>query len=371
MAHYLMINLIHLFFIKLELSLLLKKYDIDIENIEKECPDDDDFFIKISMKIDDFIEVGRNLKVSERKMETIMQKPDDSEKKVAVLWAWKRKFGSDATYLALIKAFLDIEDRIMAECIMKYAKDVFIAPQSRKISQMAPEKSFRNWATMSESEQESVRNDLRKENSHVRETYASLIVKLNASFINRNVNPRKVQLFVENYGIPEGSKFSSSAFEFNKDDNMDDVFLILSRHSSWFNHQLFTVTVNNMGDQSEKNMLKQYQEAILIPYLKRCIFEIPSQSFSLSLPLKNTSLFLKVFDKILLSGLEVKAVQQNLAELLGLNTSILHFQFYEKGCFELVFSVNTAVFNPLKCQHLEWDPSREAFRITTELVAIL
>ena len=269
MAHYLMINLIHLFFIKLELSLLLKKYDIDIENIEKECPDDDDFFIKISMKIDDFIEVGRNLKVSERKMETIMQKPDDSEKKVAVLWAWKRKFGSDATYLALIKAFLDIEDRIMAECIMKYAKDVFIAPQSRKISQMAPEKSFRNWATMSESEQESVRNDLIKENSHVRETYASLIVKLNDSFINRNVNPRKVQLFVENYGIPEGSKFSSSAFEFNKDDNMDDVFLILSRHSSWFNHQLFTVTVNNMGDQSEKNMLKQYQEAILIPYLKR------------------------------------------------------------------------------------------------------
>ena len=347
------------------MSQLLKKHNMTIEDIEKECSDVDRLFIEIAMKIDNYEEVAHHLNVSEQKLKSITEKPNDSERKLAILWAWKRKLGSDANYLALVRAFLAMEDRLVAECIIKHAKDDLAVPLVRKPSQIIPEKCYPNWDKMSESDKEKVKNDLIEENERVRIAFASLVHELRGSFARRDVNPIDVLAIAINYGIPEGSNCSENS-------DMRAVFLLLSKHSSWFNHQLFAVTVDIVGNFNEKNLLQQWQEETFLPYLKHCIFEIPSQSFSPCSSQSHTiSLFLKVIENILLTGIDVETIQRRLAKLLGLSLFNLHFQSYQDGCFELLFIVNTRAFDPLKCAYLKWQSSRGAYEITVDLTTIL
>lgn len=336
-----------------------------IEDIEKECSNIDSLFIEISMKIDNYEKVARHLNVPEQMLKSIAEKPNDSERKLAILWAWKRKLGSDGNYLALVRAFLAMEDRLVAESILKHAKDVLSLPLVRKSSQIIPEKCYPNWDKMLESDKEKVKNDLIEENEDVRIAFASLIYKLQDSFASRDVNPIEVLSIAINYGIPKES---------NCDENSDmrTVFLMLSKHSSWFNHQLFAATVKIIGNSNEKWLLQQWQEKKFLPYLKRCIFEIPSQSFTPCCSQSHTiSLFLKVVEKVLLTGIDVETIQRKLAKLLGLSLFNLHFQSYQKGCFELFFIVNTLAFDPLKFDCLEWQSSRGAYEVTVDLTTIL
>ena len=342
---------------------LLLNHGMTIKDIKRECSDNDDFFLGISMKIKDLTGVCCHLKVPECNLETTVG--DDSDRKVDILWTWKRKFRNNATYLALIRAFLKMGNQTLAEFIIEYAKHVLEPPQVRKDSLVTPAKCFPNWETMSESYKEKVENDLLKKGSQVRKAFSSLVLKLCNSFADRGVKPIDVQLIVVNYGVPDGS--SRSAFDFGRNDNMSEVFMVISQHSSWFNHQLFSVVVDEIGNQTEKDLLQEYLEKSLVPYLKSCIFEIPSRSFSsCHSSSQKTSLFLKVFNKALLTGLDVKAIQHNLAQLLGLNTSILHFCHYEEGCLELFFSVSTAVFH--ESIYLEWVPSKESYRIAVDVI---
>lgn len=334
-----------------------------IKDIKRECSDNDDFFLGISMKINDLAVVSRHLKVPECNLESTAD--DDSDRKINVLWTWKRKFRSNATYLALIRAFLEMGNQIVAESIIEYVKHVLEPPQVRKESHITPAKCFPNWETMSENEKEKVENDLLEKGHQVRKAFSSLVLKLCNSFADRGVKPIDVQLIVVNYGVPDGS--CRSAFDFGKNDNMGDVFMVISQHSSWFNHQLFSVVVDEIGNQTEKHILQEYLEKCLVPYLKSCVFEIPSRSFSsCGSSSQKTSLFLKVFNKTLLTGSDIKTIQRNLARLLGLNTSILHFCHYEEGCLELFFSVSIAVFR--ESIYLEWVPSREAYMITVDVI---
>ena len=53
-------------------------------------------------------------------LKDITQKRSDHiERNIAVLWAWKRKNGSAATSSTLVKVFLKLEDRFVAESILK------------------------------------------------------------------------------------------------------------------------------------------------------------------------------------------------------------------------------------------------------------
>ena len=132
------------------------------------------------------------------------------------------------------------------------------------------------------------------------------------------------------------------------------------------------VVVNEFGTENEKRLMQEYQHNTLIPYLKKSIFEIPLSSCSPSdSQSKRISIFLKVFEKITLTGIELKAIMCNLADMLKINKSIFYFDHFEEGCLELFFTVSKEIFNPQEYVFLEWAPSKKAFRITTDLVTIL
>ena len=328
---------------------------------------------------DDYITAGRCLNLSTERVHSISQSDkSDVEKKNELLWAWKRKNGSAATYKELVKSFLKMEDRFVAESILKYLSKRMTSLTQTVTFHLAPEKakvSYPNWKELAESEKEAVRNQLMDDNRDVRKAYTAFVAYLIKSFRERKVNPRDIQSIVRSYCTSEKDQQEPSAFDFRRDDNISDVFSELTKHCTWFNYDSFQVIVENLGDESEKMRLKEYEDKHLIPYLKRSIFEIPcapphTQS-------QCTKLLLKVSADLVITGEEVKAIQRNLAKLLGFQSSaILHFNDYNEGCIELVFSLPTVVLEKSSPKsklfnYLEWDKSSQSYKVNVDLVAVL
>ena len=71
--------------------------------------------------MDDYIKAGQGFHLSSKVLDNISQtKNCDFERKIAILWAWKRVNGSTAIAITLIKEFLKMDDLNMAEAILRY-----------------------------------------------------------------------------------------------------------------------------------------------------------------------------------------------------------------------------------------------------------
>ena len=351
---------------------------LSYEEVDKEC--DDGVFIEVSQHMnDDYITAGRCLNLSTERVHSISQSDkSDVQKKNELLWAWKRKNGSGASYKELAKTFLKMEDRFVAESILKYLSKRMTSLPQKGTFHLAPEKAktrYPNWKDLAENEQEAVRNQLMDDNRDVRKAYTFFVVKLIQSFIKHEVDPKIIQSTVRSYNTSEGHQQQPIVFDFRRDDSVSDVFSELSKHCTWFNYDSVQVVVEALGDESERKCLKEYEDKHLIPYLKRSIFEIPcapphTQS-------QCTELLLKVSTDLVITGGEVKAIQRNLAKLLGFQSSaILHFHNYNEGCIELVFSLPTVVLENSSPKsklftYIEWDKSSKSYKVNVDLVTVL
>ena len=354
----------------------MSHYDLSHKELERVC--DDGLFIEISQHVDDYTSVGDGLDLSGDTLENISQeKKTDIARKNAVLWAWKRKNGSAATAIELVKVFLKLKDRFVAELILKYLSKETTSEEHQMPCILVPEKAkecYPNWAVLTESEQEAVKNRLMDENRDVREAYTVFVIQLINSFKEREVDPNDVQSLVHSFGALEGSQQLPAVFNF-VDTSISGVFSELTKHCTWFNYELFQVIVKYKGEEAEKQYLKTYEDDHLTPYLNHSLFEIPCTS-SHDQSQCNLLLF-KVSSDLYITGKEVKAIQRNLAKLLGLkNSALLHFENYNDGCIELVFSLPTVIFTESspKSQMLtytEWDESRNCYRVNADIVNVL
>ena len=345
-------------------------YGLQYEDLDKES--DDSLLIKVSQHLQsiDHIKLGHCLNLSSETLESITHdKQDDVEKKIAILWEWKAINGSAATIVELVKAFLKIEERVGAEFILRYLSKKDTTEPLTGTFHIAPEKAkgrYRNWKDLTDSEKEAVKNQLMDENQDVRKAYAIFVVQLIKSFRKREVDPKLVKPFVRSYD-------NSYQPNFHKDDSIADVLDELSKHCTWFNYESFKVVVEILGNEDEKTYLKTYEEDHLTPYLKRSIFEIPCGSHSQS---QCTNLLFKVPTDLSISGNEIKAVQRNLAKLLGLEDgTVLHFEDYNVGSIELIFSLPTVVLNESSPKSqlftfIEWKKSNY-YEVNIDLVTVL
>ena len=363
--------------ITLDLSSLLSQYGLSYEVVDKEC--DDGLFIEVSQHMnDDYIAAGHCLNLSSERVRSISQSDkNDVQKRNEMLWAWKRKNGSTATSKELVKAFLKMEDRFVAESILKYLSKRTTSLSQTMTFHLAPEKAenrYPNWKDLTESEQEAVRNQLMDDNRDVREAYTVFVAQLIQSFVKREVDPKIIQSIVHSFCSSEKDQHQPMVFDFRRDGSVSDVFLELSKHCTWFNYDALRVIVKVLGNECEKECLKEYENSNLIPYLKRSIFEIPCvppHNYS-----QRTKLLLKVSTDLITGG-EVKAIQRNLAKLLYLEpNTLLHFEDYNEGCIELVFSLPTVVLEKSSPEsklftYIEWDKSRQSYKVNVDLVAVL
>ena len=89
----------------------------------RECRDD--LFIAIAEDMRSCQKVAPYLGISDEDVDDIArdQDGDETSRKIAALKLWKRRKGYDGTYLALVQAFLSMKDRLMAENIVRHAKE--------------------------------------------------------------------------------------------------------------------------------------------------------------------------------------------------------------------------------------------------------
>ena len=357
----------------------MSQYGLQYEDLDKEC-NDDGLIIKASQSIDNFKKAGHFLSLSSQSLDEISRINDDEVKrKTAVLWNWKRKNGSAATTIDLVQAFLKMEKRDAAESILKYLSEKTTESVDSQPHSLAPDKAkdrYPNWERLTPSDKEGVTNKLMIEYRNVREAYAVFVGRIMQSFIERKVNPIVVQTIADSFGTLESStNISTVVFGFDENDSIAIVLSKLIKHCSWFNYESLKVIVKSVGNETENQYLETYEDKNLIPYLNRSIFEIPCASYH---DLSRTNLLFKVSEDLTITGNKVKAVQLNLAQLLGCTDAILHFQNYNEGCIELVFSLPTTIFRKSShlsqiFTHIEWEESQKCYRVkrNVDLVSLL
>ena len=104
------------------LNRLLQKYNLSQSNIEKQC--DDNIFLTLLPHIS-FNHSAFVFRLTQPEIEEI-QKDFSTQKlrSLNMLWKWRRRTGSDATYLAITKLFLHMNDRYLAEIVLRYVFNI-------------------------------------------------------------------------------------------------------------------------------------------------------------------------------------------------------------------------------------------------------
>ena len=358
-------------FIFIDLTNFLSHYGLQYEELKEVC--DDGLIIAVTNNIDDYKKVGHGLALSGETLESISQ--DYNNKihwKNAVLWAWKKKNGNNATCIELVKAFMKMTDQLVIESILKYIKEKNTSEQTVTTVHLAPEMAkdqYPNWEDLTEPQKEAEKNKLMDENRDVRKAYTACVSQLVDSFRERKVEPMHIRLLANTFH--NGWQLFPEVVD-SKEDSIATVFntLITGNHCTWFNYELIEVIVDIKGNDDEKKYLETYKKEHLIPYLKHSLYEIPC---SPSNDQYRTNLVCKV--PVELTGNEVKSVQRNLAKLLGIEDSVtLHFKDYNIGCIELVFSLPTVVlestfskFQPF----IEWKESIQSYQVKVDLVTVM
>ena len=102
-----------------KLHMLVTNYNLSQADLKKkEC--DDDLFLTLIKEIKSFSDTAPYFKLTPPEINEI-QSDNNTEKtrKLGMLMKWRDKNGSDATYLSIVSIFLCMENRRLAEIVLK------------------------------------------------------------------------------------------------------------------------------------------------------------------------------------------------------------------------------------------------------------
>ena len=355
-----------------DLSSLLLKYSLSNSDIDRKC--DDMLFQTLLPQMSNIHDTAPCFGFTQQEIEEIqIDKPSERSRKLSLLWKWRSRNGSDATYLAIVDVFLRMKDQNLAEIVLQHVKGMF-QHQSQPIgSYVYPERvnSYDNWERKSAAEKEQIKNRLYSQNQDIRGKYSFLIQNIIDSFEKRNIKVQRLKIFLDTYGSMPLSQFESAS-------DLVDVFSVLCRYySSWFNIRLLKAIVNEkrFGSDEDRKETEIYEDELLV-YLQRSLFEIPSKSFA---PGHQNAglipLFLLLPNDIVPTGEDVKNITRNLSQLLDISGGILQFLGFEDCSILLIFGVPEQLFHINALQSLiekyfTYDVTRKGYTIN-DLALIL
>lgn len=346
------------------------------ERLEEKCKDN--LFVALSTRITHFEKIAFHLELTQADVEQIRRDKDREQARIlAVLWKWRAKRGNYATYSALLTAFMEMDDREVAEFIEEYVRKCSGPSSSTKVP-FTPEKTeekFLNWETLTDNERERIKNELQEENNLVREKFACLFIDILNSFEQKQVQYMKLKIFLQLSLRIYSHKVIFPDLE--AAESLMNVFSFLSNHCSWYNFEVLESVVKKFGSIDDEKLLSVYIEGILKPYLERSIFEIPPDSLGANCdPATLQQVCLKLPDDLVLSGCDVKLIQTKLAKRMGIPTSILQLQSYCTGCIELEFIIERVYLTNLPNDiplfiDTVWDDNKQVYFINADILTIL
>ena len=304
-------------------------------------------------------------------------KDDPNQGKIKCFQQWKERKGCEATYLSLAQAFLAIDDRHCAECIVSHAKQLSLRRPSNRGSVFLH--TIPSWEDMTTEEKKVLEEELIVENEEVQEKYASCFTNINMSFSTKDIDINHVKGLLLSKLPTAKSKSSpdSTVAQIKSAATMSEIFVIIATLCSWFNYRLLEFIIQKFGNEKEKAMWSEYQETVLKPYLMRSLFQVPSKS----LPSAATSnapavyLCLKLVDDVELSAKEALLIKKKLSELL--EVPVLELSTYDVGSVLLIFAIAEDIFNlyppeSVLHQYIEYyDKDTASYYISANITTIL
>lgn len=358
------------------LQQILEQYEVTQEDLKRVCEDNVFRAIAKHMKCHD--EVGPYLDIDEQQIEEIRRdKVAEHSRKLAVLWEWRRRKGSSASYLALVKAFLSMDDRMTAECIVGHGADAkkkqqLSVVQSKESSPIhSVEREYPNWESLDVTEREAIKHNLVVENHKVRRAYSDMFLDIAFNFETSGANPRYIKMSLNAYIRGASGEILTALSQVPNE--VDALFLFISEHTSWLNYHLLEVVVEKLGNEESPAMLHNYEKEHLVPYLDRSVFEIPCDSTP-NATSQSVRFFFKIVDDIVVTGKEAIVIRDKLANLL--KVPLLELDGHRFGCVELVFTLprclidNCPENSPL-CSFVKWSPEKNEYVLTADLPTIL
>ena len=328
-----------------EVHSLLTRFKLSPDRLEKQCSDN--LFLILKKEIPSFEDAAPHFGFTQPEIVELRGDFDtERRRKLEMLWNWRRRKGSDATYLAIVRIFLRMNDKQLAEVVLGF-EDLKVPSIDSRLNPAIVTK-YPNWDNMSEFEREKIKNTLYLENQKIRRKYASLTDDFLNSLEKRDVKVGNLKLFcITTYGVSQGESTPTLPFKLESADTLADVLITMHvSGSSWFNIQVLKDIVEQFGSDDDKKKMKAYEENELAPYLQRSIFEMPSKSFgSYDATTGLLSLVLLLPDAVIPTGQDVVAIRHNLSQLLGITNGTLLFIGYENGSTILIFGIPEAVLH--------------------------
>ena len=139
--------------------------------------------------------------------------------------------------------------------------------------------------------------------------------------------------------------------------SVDDAFIILGKHMSFFNYEILGHILRHLGDDNDNKKFESYCSQFKV-FCEHKLFEVSPGVFypSGTENRKNCRLFVVLGTKDLFETLaDVKAAQRKVASLLGLRASTVQLKLIDNGSIILVFSIPMALSDifPIKQATLE------------------
>ena len=213
----------------------------------------------------------------------------------------------------------------------------------------------------------------------MKEKYATCLTEIAFSFQDRGVSIERVQMLLLSKLPAKSNATSDSEILSNKIEaatSLSKLFVVLARHTSWFNYQFLEFLIEKLANEVEKAMWSSYKNEVLKPFLKRSLFQVPSNSLSSAAmsDVPAVPLCLKLVDDIDLSTKEALVIKDKLSELLEVPE--LELTSYDVGSVVLVFSIPKDIFNLYPAhsvlhQYIEYDKDEGSYYITANIATIL
>ena len=356
-------------------------YELEIQSLQTEC--NDSLFKILADHAKSYELLAPHLDIPEGLVYSIQRdtKDDYTLGKMRCLQLWKERRGCKATYLSLAQAFLAIDDRRCAECIVSHAKILSLSQRPNQGS-VFPEKAIPKWDKMSKEEKKKLKEKLVVDIEKVKEKYAICLTEIAFSFQDRGVSIERVQMLLLSKlpaANPNATSSTSSEILSNKIEaatSLSKLFVVLAKHTSWLNYQFLEFLIEKLANEVEKAMWSSYKNEVLKPYLKRSLFQVPSNSLSSAATSDAPAvpLCLKLVDDIDLSAKEALVIKDKLSELLEVPE--LELSSYDVGSVVLVFAIPKDIFNLYPAhsvlhQYIEYDKDEGSYYISANITTIL
>ena len=233
-----------------------------------------------------------------------------------MLFKWRERKGSEATYLALCEIFQKTNDEKVIDLITEYAAkgcDCFFSePDDLNISY------------------------LKQKFEEIIKKFASLSVRIIVSLRENETKPKDLATYLSR----------SLQYEFTSTNDID-INYIITDISCWFNIKVLKDVVHKFGNKKDEEALLCCEKE-LYAYLQQSVFHIPAESFQSNSDKSDITLcYLKIpeeFEHKHLSGKDLLKMEKHLANVLGIDCKVFNFCMYRLGCIELVFSIPTSLY---------------------------